>query len=131
MTTNTHNIIFPDLLPNFTLSEFECSETGQNEMQGNFIIALQHLRILCGFAFTILSGFRSVLHSEEVGKVGTTGQHPKGLAADIYVANGVQRRLIVGFAVMLGFTGIGIKKHMVHVDMRVLKEGEEPVLWVY
>jgi hypothetical protein len=43
------------------------------------------------------------------------------------VANGVERRQLVKQAFYLGFTGIGVHKTFVHVDMRET----EPVLWVY
>jgi hypothetical protein len=39
----------------------------------------------------------------------------------------VERRQLVKQAFYLGFTGIGIHKTFVHVDMRET----EPVLWVY
>ena len=50
-----------------------------------------------------------------------------GIAADIKVSGGAQRRLIVEKALELGFGGIGIAKTFVHVDIRETT----PVMWCY
>ena len=47
----------------FKLTDFDCQETGENEMDVEFIKALDHLRAACGFPFMITSGFRSKTHS--------------------------------------------------------------------
>jgi len=111
----------------FTREEFDCQETGENEMKDEFIHALDALRHECGFGFKITSGFRSEKHSLEVKKSNGGGQHTKGNAADIYVDNGHQRYLIVKNAMAMGFSGIGIHKSFIHVDTRQ----SVPVLWEY
>jgi uncharacterized protein YcbK (DUF882 family) len=110
----------------FTIEEFNCQETGENAMEESFIHALDILREKCGFPFSITSGFRSVTHSLEIIK-DQPGQHTKGIAADIAVANGNQRFLIMKHATELGFSGVGIAKGFVHVDTRTTV----PVAWVY
>jgi uncharacterized protein YcbK (DUF882 family) len=55
------------------------------------------------------------------------GTHAQGIAADIKVADGAQRMAVVANAVKLGFTGIGVAKSFVHVDIRETT----PVLWCY
>lgn len=110
----------------FTRKEFNCQETGENDMEESFIHALDILREKCGFPFSITSGFRSVTHSLEINK-DQPGQHTKGIAADIAVANGNQRFLIMKHATDLGFSGVGIAKGFVHVDTRTTV----PVAWVY
>ncbi len=110
----------------FRLKDFDCTETGENEMDPMFLMRLDVLRHMCGFPFIVISGFRSVTHSDEVVK-DAPGEHTRGTATDILVRGGVQRRLIVKFALAMGFTGVGIKKNMVHIDDRKT----EPVLWVY
>lgn len=110
----------------FALDEFNCKETGENNMSHEFITALDILREKCGFPFVITSGYRSPRHSVEAAKA-APGQHTQGIAADIAVSNGAQRMAIVSNAIELGFTGIGVAKGFVHVDMRKTT----PVMWVY
>lgn len=111
----------------FELSEFDCQETGENEMDLEFIKGLDHLRLVCNFPFRITSGFRSKNHSVEIKKPGGGGTHTLGIAADISIFDGTRRHIIVKHALALGFTGIGIAKTFVHVDMRT----KTPVIWSY
>ena len=110
----------------FKLSDFDCQETGENEMDLNFILRLDHLRDLCGFPFIITSGYRSPKHSIEAKKA-SPGTHTKGIAADIRVSGGVERMEIIKNALKLGFTGIGVHKSFIHVDSR----STVPVVWPY
>ena len=110
----------------FELSDFDCQETGENEMDEQFIHRLDDLREACGFPFVVTSGFRSNEHSLEKVK-SKPGQHCKGIAADIRVNNGVERYAIVNHALRLGFNGVGVAKSFVHVDVRTT----EPVIWSY
>ena len=110
----------------FTRQEFDCQETGENEMQDKFIHALDVLRHECGFPFTITSGYRSPQHSIEAKK-SKPGTHAQGIAADIAVADGSQRYLVVKHAMALGFSGVAAAKGFVHVDTRL----GVPVVWVY
>ncbi len=110
----------------FKIEEFDCQETGENDMQEEFIHALDRLREEVGFPFTITSGYRSPKHSIEARKK-KPGTHSQGIAADIQVGSGMQRYLIAQKAFEMGFSGIGIAKTFVHVDMR----STIPVLWIY
>ena len=110
----------------FTRDEFKCSETGNNEIQDEFVHALDKLREECGFPFKITSGYRYPTHSAEADKE-KPGQHTFGIAADIAVEGGAQRFLIVSKALELGFSGIGVAKSFVHVDTRTTN----PMLWCY
>jgi len=115
----------------FDLDEFTCSHTGENDMSETFISNLDHLREQCGFPFTITSGYRAVNHPEEAHK-DKPGFHTLGVAADIAVSGGAQRRKLVDCAVGAEFDGIGIAKSFIHVDMRTLVEPEwEKMLWTY
>ena len=109
----------------FDLSEFDCSETGENEISPVFVAKLDRLRALCGFPFVITSGYRSPQHSVEAVK-SNPGTHAYGIAADIAVSGGAQRFTLVKNALALGFTGIGAAKDFVHVDTRTT-----PAMWVY
>ena len=110
----------------FDIGDFACSETGENDIQWDFVSALDDLRGVCGFPFIVTSGFRSTEHSIEAAKK-KPGQHTKGNAADIRVQNGIERFTIVKNAIALGFKGIGIANTFVHVDTRET----EAVIWTY
>lgn len=110
----------------FKLSEFNCKETGENRMDSEFLNKLDNLRELCGFPFTITSGYRSPDHSIERAKK-TPGTHSKGIASDVLVTDANQKYLIIKYAMELGFTGIGIAKNFIHVDTRETT----PVIWRY
>lgn len=110
----------------FQIEDFACQETGENEIQYDFVSALDDLRGVCGFPFIITSGYRSPTHSIEAAKA-RPGQHTQGIAADIKVTGGAQRYAIASNAIKLGFKGIGIAKNFVHVDMRET----ESMLWQY
>ena len=47
----------------FSRDEFKCSETGNNEIQDEFVHALDKLREECGFPFAFTSGYRDPSHS--------------------------------------------------------------------
>jgi len=112
----------------FKLEDFECSETGENNISHDFVHRLDDLREACGIPFYITSGFRSKEHSVEKRKAKPgTGTHARGIAADIAVQGGVERLLLVEKALELGFKGVGVAKGFVHVDMR----DTTPVLWCY
>ena len=110
----------------FTIEEFRCKETGENEIKEEFVHALDDLRDACGFGFVITSGYRSPAHSAEIVKT-RPGQHTQGIAADIRVNGGAQRFLIAKHALDMGFSGIGIAKTFVHVDTRTGPQ----MMWSY
>lgn len=111
----------------FKKEDFDCQETGENRMEDEFIHELDALRQRCGWPFVVTSGYRDPSHSAERNKPNGGGTHTMGIAADIRVTNGKQRHEIVKHAMSMGFTGIGIAKTFVHVDMRV----DTPVVWTY
>lgn len=110
----------------FDINEFACKETGENGIKEELIHCLDMLREKCGFPFVITSGYRSERHSIEMEKE-KPGTHTLGIAADIKVNDGVQRLAVVSHAIDLGFSGIGVAKHFVHVDIRA----GTPVMWAY
>jgi uncharacterized protein YcbK (DUF882 family) len=113
-------------MKHFRLEEFDCSETGENQMDEGFLKRLDNLRDECGFAFIVDSGFRSIKHSKEIVKE-KGGTHTQGIAADIRVNGGAQRYMLVEMAIDHGFSGIGVAKTFVHLDLRPDNE----VMWVY
>jgi uncharacterized protein YcbK (DUF882 family) len=102
----------------FKLEDFDCQETGENEMSEAFIHCLDELRETCGFPFIITSGFRSPEHSRERSKSKGPGTHAQGIAADIKVSGGFQRYKIVEKALLMGFRGVGVAKTFIHIDDR-------------
>jgi uncharacterized protein YcbK (DUF882 family) len=114
----------------FKLEDFNCQETGENEMSRDFIHKLDELREACGFPFIIRSGYRSPEHSIEKRKE-KAGTHAQGIAADIRARNGNERFKIVEEAIKAGFTGIGVAASFIHVDSRILGVDKAPVMWCY
>jgi len=109
----------------FKLEDFDCKETGENDMDIEFIKALDHLREACNFPFVVTSGFRSVTHSAE-SKKASPGTHTKGIAADIRISGGAQRMSVVKHASAMGMS-VGVAKTFVHVDTRKT----EQMCWCY
>ena len=110
----------------FEKAEFDCQETGENQMKDYFMEMLDELRHRCGFPFKITSGYRSPEHSIERAKV-LPGTHADGIAADIYVTDAVQRYILLEQAFDLGFSGIGVHSTFIHVDARATL----PKAWQY
>mgnify|MGYP003630321064 FL=1 len=110
----------------FKLSDFDCQETGNNEMSEEFLEKLDELRHKCGFPFIITSGYRDKTHSIEARKA-KAGTHARGIASDIRINNGNEAYDIIKNAQSMGFNGIGVAKSFIHVDIR---KGM-PVIWSY
>jgi len=112
----------------FDRSEFDCSHTGNNEMDQRFLRYLDELRHRCGFPFVITSGYRDPSHPVEAAKENGPGQHSAGVAADIAVSDGVQRMTILKHAFEMDvFNGIGVSNGFIHLDRRTTT----PVVWGY
>jgi len=111
----------------FILSDFDCSVTGNNEMDVEFLARLDSLRHVCGFPFYIPSGYRDPVGHPIEARKPKAGTHAQGIAADVKVNNGAERYKIVSEAMKMGFKGIGVAKTFVHVDDRKTT----PVVWSY
>ena len=110
----------------FTLEEFACKETGENEINQGFVLLLDELRERCGFPFVITSGYRSPRHSVEAKK-SKPGTHAQGIAADIKLNNGAEAYIFMREAFAMGFSGIALGEGFGHVDIR----DTTPVSWSY
>lgn len=113
--------------PNFSEREFRCKETGYCYMDPAFMDKLQELRNRLGEPLIINSGYRHPSHSVERVKA-VPGTHTLGLAADIR-ADGQKAYRILQHAFDLGFTGIGVAKSFVHLD--IWTGGPRPNVWIY
>ena len=116
--------------PNFSKSEFDCQETGENDMKPHFLERLQAMRTEYGRPMRITSGYRSENHSIEARKA-MPGYHSKGIACDIG-CNGQEAYALIQLAIKYGFTGIGISQRagqarFIHLDLRT----DEPVIFGY
>lgn len=114
-----------DNYSNFSKYEFDCKETGKNEMEPEFLDKLQELRTLLGKPIIITSGYRAPEHSIEAVK-DSPGYHTKGIAADISCW-GTDAYDIARLAFQLGFTGIRFsqrkgKPWFIHLDQRPINE---------
>lgn len=116
--------------PNFNESEFRCRHTGKCEMQPEFMQRLQALRVEYGKPMTITSGYRHWTHPTEAKKGHTTGEHTRGLCADIACTDGRARYELITLALKHGFNRIGIAKNFVHLGLG--GTGLPPnVIWEY
>jgi zinc D-Ala-D-Ala carboxypeptidase len=117
--------------PNFKKSEFDCSHCGKNEMQPDFMAALQSLRTSYGKPMRITSGYRCPQHPIEAKKA-APGAHASGRAADIGV-EGRDAFLLLKLAFAQGFTGIGVQQkgagRFIHLDTVIT--GPRPNVWSY
>lgn len=97
-------------------------------MNLDFVERLDALRDRCWFPFAISSGYRTAAHNAKVEGVDGSA-HVAGLAADIRVADGRQRIILVREALVMGFGRIGIGHNFVHLDVDPTKP--QNVMWVY
>jgi len=87
------------------------------KMDMHTIMKLDGVRVEMGLPIVITSALRCAHHNKAVG--GSNGSfHMLGKAVDIHCPNGGYMIKLVSIAMKHGFTGIGIKKNMVHFDTR-------------
>ena len=112
--------------PSFSKQEFDCQETGENEMQPFFLYELQKLRNVYDKPMRVTSGYRSPSHSIEARKA-KPGTHAMGIAVDIAV-RGADRWVLMKLAFESGmFYGIGVDKNFIHLDMHTARKA----VWNY
>jgi zinc D-Ala-D-Ala carboxypeptidase len=108
-----------DDYPNFTEAEFTCSHSGKCDMEPAFMAKLQKLRDHYGKGMTVTSGYRDITHPIEAAK-DKPGIHTMGLAVDI-ACNGQDAYHLLGLALNMGFTGIGVaqsgRNRFLHLDI--------------
>ena len=114
----------------FTASEFASPDEVDSgfKMDSTFVYMLDSARTIAGVPFEINSGYRSQQHNRLVGGVDNSA-HTKGLAADIKVSNGAERKKVLDALMAVGFTRFGIAKTFIHVDMDSTKV--QNVIWTY
>ena len=120
--------------PEFTKEEFDCKETGENEMRPEFMDALHRLRIAYGKPMVVTSGYRSPRHSIEARKY-KAGAHAKGIACDVAVS-GDNAMELLHLALAHGFSGVGVNQkgssRFIHLDLGTVADGlPRPNIWSY
>ncbi len=120
---------------NFTPKEMADRESYALSIDSEFMDILQHLRSSLDKALPVSSAYRTERHNTLI-RGGPA--HPAGKAADIRIF-GEYAYEVVGAAMMLGFTGIGVKQtgrygaRFIHLD--ILEDGESgvhrPRIWSY
>jgi zinc D-Ala-D-Ala carboxypeptidase len=119
-----------DRYPNFGRDEFKCSHCGEENMDPEFMDALQELRDQFG-PMQISSGYRCANHKAEKRKA-KPGTHFSGKAADIAVSRGDAVKLL-RLALLDGrFSGFGIQQkkggRFIHLDSTTTNR---PTIWSY
>lgn len=114
------------LTMNFSVDEMACPCCGKAEMVTAFMERLQALRDKLNKPLAITSGYRCLKHNTAI-KGAAESKHLDGIACDIAVVNGADRHELVKAAFELGFTGVGIAKTFVHLDIR---DGIKTI-WLY
>lgn len=87
---------------------------------------LERLRVKLGRPVVITSGHRCAKHNAKEGGA-QNSQHIYGKAVDIYCPSSTERHEVLTAALSLGFSGVGIKKEIIHLDIRE----DAPVCFLY
>lgn len=122
----------PNWSPQLTKAEFDCSHTGKNEMDADFIDQLQRVRDKCGFPWHITSGYRDPTHPIEARKA-KPGRHTYGVALDIG-CHSDNAYWIIKYAMEEGISHIGVsqvngKPRFIHLGM--VPAGDPPRVYSY
>jgi zinc D-Ala-D-Ala carboxypeptidase len=118
----------------FSDDELSCKCCNENRFNANTLNKLNELRKACGFALKVNSGYRCKAYNTLKGYTQT---HATGQAVDISLTH-EQAYIALKYAVILGFTGIGVKQkgngRFIHLD-DLLKNLDErrprPHVWSY
>lgn len=112
-----------------------CRCCGVRGVDPDFLYLLDSLRDVLGFPLVVSSGYRCPQYNLKVSpQTGEGGPHTTGLAVDIFV-HGERAHRLVGGAMLLGFTGIGVKqsghhsRRFIHLD--TIPGQGRPWIWSY
>jgi zinc D-Ala-D-Ala carboxypeptidase len=120
--------------PYFTSEEMKCSHTGLELMNAEFMEMLTELRVRYAKPLVVTSAYRHPSHPIEARK-SKPGAHTTGKAVDLGVQYG-DAYTILGLALMMGFTGIGVQQkgsgRFIHLDTCTEQNGfPRPTIWSY
>jgi uncharacterized protein YcbK (DUF882 family) len=108
--------------------DFKCPCCGQDLTDPRLESRVRQIEEEVGEELTVTSGYRCKKHNEEVGG-SPTSSHMKGLAVDLACGNSRLRYRVVGAAIRLGVTRIGIGKNYIHLDID--RQKAPRVIWLY
>lgn len=113
----------------FRRSEFACRcGCGADGVDEKLVATLELVRETLGSPLRIVSGVRCPAHNRAVGGTSESA-HLSGLAADVAVASGRERFLLIDLAIAAGFRRVGVARDFVHLDLA--KNLPSPALWLY
>ena len=110
----------------FQASEFFTEPVMGAEISGDLIQKLYDLRVAVKRQININSGYRSEDYNALVGGV-KNSRHIIGEAVDLAYNGKSYRNSVILHALNVGFTGIGIAKNFIHLDVR----SGDRVVWTY
>ena len=116
-------------IENFSLEEFECPcDNCGLSLANDLVLKLQVLRSRVG-PLNINSGLRCPDYNAKIGGV-KSSYHLTGEAVDIDTSKwaGSRKFELIEAAIQIGFTGIGIAKTFIHLDIR---SDRDPAVWTY
>ena len=107
------------LTKNFSEKELACRCCGVCKVTIGLMAKLQELRDEFGKPLNLTSGYRCPEHNKKVGGV-PNSYHLKGMAVDIDMSKirGFDRYKLISLVFSLGFTGVGIDKEFIHIDVQ-------------
>lgn len=118
------------LTKNFNSREFDSPDIPGSGLKINIELVeqLQVMRDIYKKPIIIKSGVRTISYNKKVkGKFNSA--HLVGNAVDISCTTSSQRYSLIGLALIVGFTRIGIGSSFIHLDISKSKPKE--VIWLY
>lgn len=100
----------------FRREELACRHCGECLLDPVALQTLDELRYRAGFPLRVNSGYRCPVHNERVGGA-KHSYHTKGQAFDLWLPRDPQRTFVAFLAARVGFTGIGVYRHFLHLDV--------------
>lgn len=119
--------------PHFSPAEVACKGSGELKVVPDFLDIMEMLRHRYSKPMVVNSWYRSPAYNTKVSNTGTNGPHTTGRAVDIH-ALGHDRYWLLRHAIDLGFTGIGVGKTFLHLDVNLDDPhlvSNRPAVWVY
>lgn len=101
----------------FTDKETSCKCGCGLNIHPTLLLLLNLLRVKAGRPLSINSGARCAPYNVKIGGA-LNSQHVKRLAVDIHCTSDSERYELIKHAISLGFTGIGISRTFIHLDLR-------------
>lgn len=111
------------LTRHFQVKEFACKDGTDTVLVARALpLVCEYIRMRCGRAITVSSGYRTAEHNRNVGGA-EYSQHLYGTAADLKTPAGFTPKQMAAIAreIMPDWGGVGVYDWGIHVDVRVEK----------